>query len=181
MQKEERQDGDHLTGLQHRLRHRVAHQAAHRFGFGGDHRHQLTLAGALKVGSGEALNAADELIAQTAQQAFSQHTLHGVDAHLHDAMAQNGEQEEPAQHHQEGDLIQLVAVEIHKIAARTNRVIDDAFGQFQRQIEQREERERHRQQDQLIAFGVFPNEGEKCAFYWTGPIWGSLKFIPAKP
>jgi len=86
LQKQERKNRQHLTGLQDRLRHCIAHQTAHGFAFGGDHADQFALACALKIGLGETQDARDQSIAEPAQQSFGQHTFHGVDAHFHQAV-----------------------------------------------------------------------------------------------
>jgi hypothetical protein len=44
---------------------------------------------------------------------------------------------------------------------RTNRIVDDPLGQFQRQKQKRKQRQSHNKQQQLVAFRVLPDEGEK--------------------
>ena len=161
LEEKKAQDRQHLPGLEHWLGYSIAHQAAHGLGFRCHHRHELTLARALEVGRREAQDAGNQGIAEAPQQPLGKDAFHRVDAHLHDAVQQDRQQEEAAEQHQEGDLPHLVAHDVDPVRGRADGVVDDPLGQFQGEIEQREERDGDAQKRQLVPFRVLPDEGEE--------------------
>ena len=84
-------------------------------------------------------------------------------------MAEHGKQKQATQNEQVGDLRHLHAKRCDGITVRTNGVINDPLGQFQRQKQQRKQRQGDQQQQQLVAFGVLPDKGEKRVFYFAIP------------
>mmetsp|Transcript_23016 Transcript_23016/g.38954 ORF Transcript_23016/g.38954 Transcript_23016/m.38954 type:complete len:679 (+) Transcript_23016:1388-3424(+) len=150
LEKEEAQDRQHLARLQHRLRHGVAHEPTHRLAFGGDHADQLALAGAFEIGLGKAQDARNQRIAEAAQKPFGQHAFHRVDAHFHDAMQQHRHQKRATEQQQILHLTDFKPIDVNGGRAGADGVVDDPFGQFQCQIQQRKQRHRDQQQNQLV-------------------------------
>ena len=85
-------------------------------------------------------------------------------------MDQNSQQERATQEGKKRHLLEFHIADFDQRGISINRVVDNALGQFQRQIEQREQSTGYKQKDQLIAPGVLPDESEECAFYVIGPI-----------
>lgn len=84
-------------------------------------------------------------------------------------MQRHRQQKANAQNPQKRGLRHLIAVDINDAAAGTNGIIDDPLGQFQRQVQHGKQGRGHGQQDQLVAFGVFPDKAEERAFYGKNP------------
>ena len=76
-------------------------------------------------------------------------------------MGDDRHQKGDAEHAQQHQLRQFDTEEDDRIALRADGIIDDALRQFQRDVEQGEETQGQHAEQNLLTFGLFPDEGEK--------------------
>ena len=121
--------------------------------------------GVLKIAARKAHHPADEFEAKATQQAFGQHTFHGVQAHLKNAIDKDRCQIGETQAQQQLHLRDLITPDINHTALSANRIVDDPFRQFQRGVKKWEGEKREGQQKQLLPAGMFPNKGKQALFH----------------
>jgi hypothetical protein len=165
LQKQEHHDDQHLTRLKHWLGNEISHQPAHRLRLRGDHTHQLALRRFLIIALWEAHHPRDQDVAKAPQQTLGGDALHGIEPHLEQTMCQDRAQIPKAQRRQKFDLGQLNAEHRDHRILRTDCIVDDPLGQFQRGVKERKGKKGHRQQDQLFALGILPDEGEQATVH----------------
>ena len=79
---------------------------------------------------------------------------------MHDHGGQIGK----AQDKQEGHLVERIAKHLDRIALRTDGIVDDPLGQFERGIKERKGKKREGEQPDLLAARELPDEGKDGLF-----------------
>jgi len=162
LHEDERHVGDEQAQLERRRGDRLADEAADRVGLGGDHRDDLARRGLLEVRQREPQHRLVELVAEPAHHALADHAAVDVEPVLDAAVEGDQREQRERQQHQVLDLRELVAEHRDREALlAAERVVDDALRQLEVDVDERQARDRHDQQQHLVAPGVVPDVTEQ--------------------
>ena len=168
---QEAEDGEELAAELGRARDRHADEAAQGLHLLGDHGDDLALAQLAEGGQREPQYPAVEVVAQPPQHALAQEPGVDIDVVLEGAVDHHQAEEDAAKHEQVGYLIELQAQQLggEVLGLGVDGVVDDLFGQVEREIYEGHRHRGNRQQDELRAQAEADDVTEDALFHGPPP------------